>query len=533
MSNDKIDITNGSHPERPIYIEGVGWRYPVKHRMTRWPEWKDSHKPGTYMVTLNVNGGQRILGYLAGSTAVVYQWMKEHPKEVLAAGADPLYYRHALLGNRAMPFVRKTQLPAVETAGHMGSTQIANENLYPSIPIGVPITPSSGLPVTPSSGVSVIPSSGVPVIPSSGLPVIPSSGLPVIPSSGSGVAVAGVGGCSSFGGVSTPAVSSSRPRTHFPFEALGLPGAPHVVLSALGEQVKECWERMAVVEPGIELVCLTIMPNHLHAIIAVRRELKRAIGSVLRSFMGVTSHILHNHIREGMVRWNTDAASLTKKSSAERPSLWSPGCCIGICQSEEKLHTRIGYVFENPFFGILEGERHNFMERTMLLTIAGREYCGYGNMLLLKEPDRIQVFCHRRDPVTREPYHLTKDFQEERDAVLKASKDGVVIITPGISPGESEIMWAVLRSGGSVINLRKDEIPLTDRWHPSKERRLYCSQGHMLVLSVRDLPQQTFRDRYGNVIPADSSYARFHHLNLVAEELCSEGIEHQCVIKKR
>lgn len=65
------------------------------------------------------------------------------------------------------------------------------------------------------------------------------------------------------------------------------------------------------------------------------------------------------------------------------PSLWQPGYCIGICHTEQKLHTRIGYVMENPFFGILETERHDFMKRTMMLKIKGRRYSGYGNMLLL------------------------------------------------------------------------------------------------------------------------------------------------------
>ena len=466
-------------PKQPVYIEGVGWRNPVEHCMTRWPYWKDARKPGTYMVTLNVNGGKHALGTLAGSTYAVYEWMKAHPEAVDAASADALYYRHALLGTRAMPFVQGP--PAVETAAHKDAPQPSPSCAGVSTPGAVAAPPS------PSFG----------------------------PSSCAGVSTPGAVGAVG------AAARSSRPRTHFPLEALRQADAPHIVLSPLGEKVKACWERMPQVEPGIELVCLAIMPNHLHAIIAVRRELPRPIGSVLRSFMGVTSHTLHQMIAASSVCW---------QSSEAKPSLWSKGYCVGVCQTEQKLHTRIGYVLENPFFGILEGERHNFMERVMWLTIAGRPYSCYGNMLLLKEPDRLQVFCHRRHPATREPYHLTQDFREERAAVLRAAADGAVIVTPGISPGEAEIMWAVLRGGGAVINLQKDEIPLSDKWHPSNERRLYCSLGRLLVLSVRDLPRHTFRDCHGDIIPAGSTYARFHLLNLVAEELCSEGIEHQCVV---
>ena len=457
--------------KRLIYIDGVGWRYATEHRMTRWPLWKDSRKPGTYMITLNINGSQKLLGTLAGSSAAIYGWMKEHPEEVKAASADAYYYRHALLGTGAMPFVLK---PVVETTDH--KEQASDKAQASDMQTSYKAPTSYKQP-------------------------------------------------SSCGGVSTP---SAKSRTHFPLPALSQPGAPHIELSPLGIKVKESLERMPQVEPKIELVCYSIMPNHIHFIIAVRGELNRPIGTIIRSFMGATSRSLHMLKAEGKIQWNSAAASIARKASTEKPSLWQPGYCIGICHTEQKLHTRIGYVIENPFFGILETERHDFMKRTMMLTIKGRRYSGYGNMLLLKEPDRLQVFCHRNHPVTHEPYHLTQDFREEKQAILNAASDGVVIVTPGISPCEADIMWSVLQNGGNVINIQQEEIPISDKWHPEKERRIYCSQGQMLVLSVHDLPHQTFYDCMGQEIPMTTSYARFHLLNFVAEELCQEGIENEC-----
>ena len=463
--------------KRLIYIDGVGWRYATEHRMTRWPLWKDSRKPGTYMITLNINGSQKLLGTLAGSSAAIYGWMKEHPEEVKAASADAYYYRHALLGTGAMPFVLK---PVVETTGHKEQASDKAPTSYMQASDKAPDSYKA-----PTSYKQP----------------------------------------SSCGGVSTP---SAKSRTHFPLPALSQPGAPHIELSPLGIKVKESLERMPQVEPKIELVCYSIMPNHIHFIIAVRGELNRPIGTIIRSFMGATSRSLHMLKAEGKIQWNSAAASIARKASTEKPSLWQPGYCIGICHTEQKLHTRIGYVIENPFFGILETERHDFMKRTMMLTIKGRRYSGYGNMLLLKEPDRLQVFCHRNHPVTHEPYHLTQDFWEEKQAILNAASDGVVIVTPGISPCEADIMWSVLQNGGNVINIQQEEIPISDKWHPEKERRIYCSQGQMLVLSVHDLPHQTFYDCMGQEIPMTTSYARFHLLNFVAEELCQEGIENEC-----
>ena len=473
--------------KRLIYIDGVGWRYATEHRMTRWPLWKDSRKPGTYMITLNINGSQKLLGTLAGSSAAIYGWMKEHPEEVKAASADAYYYRHALLGTGAMPFVLK---PVVETTDH--KEQASDK------------APTSYMQASDKAPTSYMQASDMQT---------------------SYKAPTSYKQPSSCGGVSTP---SAKSRTHFPLPALSQPGAPHIELSPLGIKVKESLERMPQVEPKIELVCYSIMPNHIHFIIAVRGELNRPIGTIIRSFMGATSRSLHMLKAEGKIQWNSAAASIARKASTEKPSLWQPGYCIGICHTEQKLHTRIGYVIENPFFGILENERHDFMKRTMMLTIKGRRYSGYGNMLLLKEPDRLQVFCHRNHPVTHEPYHLTQDFWEEKQAILNAAADGVVIVTPGISPGEADIMWSVLQNGGFVINIQQEEIPISDKWHPEKERRIYCSQGQMLVLSVHDLPHQTFYDCMGQEIPMTTSYARFHLLNFVAEELCQEGIENEC-----
>lgn len=479
--------------KRLIYIDGVGWRYATEHRMTRWPLWKDSRKPGTYMITLNINGSQKLLGTLAGSSAAIYGWMKEHPEEVKAASDDAYYYRHALLGTGAMPFVLK---PVVETTGH--KEQASDK------------APASYMQASYMQASYKVPDSYMQA----------SYKAPTCYKAPTSYKQP-----SSCGGVSTP---SAKSRTHFPLPALSQPGAPHIELSPLGINVKESLERMPQVEPKIELVCYSIMPNHIHFIIAVRGGLSRPIGTIIRSFMGATSRSLHMLKAEGKIQWNSAAASIARKASTEKPSLWQPGYCIGICHTEQKLHTRIGYVIENPFFGILETERHDFMKRTMMLTIKGRRYSGYGNMLLLKEPDRLQVFCHRNHPVTHEPYHLTQDFREEKQAILNAASDGVVIVTPGISPGEADIMWSVLQNGGNVINIQQEEIPISDKWHPEKERRIYCSQGQMLVLSVHDLPHQTFYDCMGQEIPMTTSYARFHLLNFVAEELCQEGIENEC-----
>ena len=496
-------------PKPSTYIEGIGWRHATEHSMTRWPHWKDSRKPGTYMLTLKVNDGEKLLGTLRGNTAAVYRWMKENNDAVASASHDPLYYRHALLGTKAMPFIHKpAQSEASQSAASLTNalaSQANNKaNQANTTSVETPVHKDEAIPSEASSCDGVSTPSSIP---------------------------------------SAPATAPhGKPRTHFPLEALRQPDAPHIALSPLGEAIKAAWERMPEVEPQIEPVCLTIMPNHIHAIIAVRSDLSRPIGSVIRSFMGTTTHALHKMLATGTILPPSSCGGVSNPSAPsscggvstppKKPSLWQPGYCLGVCNTEEKLHTRIGYVLENPFFGIMEKEQPHFMERTMLLTIADRRYRAYGNILLLKEPDRIQVFCHRQHPTTRLPYHLTDDFNIDKATALDAATNGTVIVTPGISPGESEIMWAVLRAGGNVINIQR-ELPLDDKWHPEKERRLYCEQGQLLVLAAHDLPNEEYRDRQGNIIPSDTRFSQFHNLNAIAAELCQEGVEHGCKIKAK
>ena len=191
--------------------------------MTRWPLWKDSRKPGTYMITLNINGSQKLLGTLAGSSAAIYGWMKEHPEEVKAASADAYYYRHALLGTGAMPFVLK---PVVETTDHK---EQASDKAQASDMQASYKAPTSYMQASDKAPTSYMQASDMQT---------------------SYKAPTSYKQPSSCGGVSTP---SAKSRTHFPLPALSQPGAPHIELSPLGIKVKESLERMPQVEPKIEL----------------------------------------------------------------------------------------------------------------------------------------------------------------------------------------------------------------------------------------------------------------------------------------
>ena len=54
------------------------------------------------------------------------------------------------------------------------------------------------------------------------------------------------------------------------------------------------------------------------------------------------------------------------------------------------------------------------MRRCLHVQIGNRSYGAFGNLFLLRWARKIQVFCHRKHPVTGEPYELTADYASDQ-----------------------------------------------------------------------------------------------------------------------
>ncbi|MBO4800384.1 MAG: hypothetical protein J5545_00710 [Bacteroidaceae bacterium] len=247
---------------------------------------------------------------------------------------------------------------------------------------------------------------------------------------------------------------------------------------------------------------------------------------------------------------NTTAASLVSPASTDprvvapvpeaspsgslplRPLLFSPGYHDRIINRPGMLENIKRYMLENPLRARIREECPHLMERRLHLWIAGREYAAFGNLFLLKYPLKEQVFFHRYTTVDEEerqailasgnltekershistdpqkmPTHLTAFFATERTRLLSTAEEGTVLITPGISKGESIIANAAIDAGLPLILLQA--LPIGQYWKPEQRRFYACAQGHLLILSPWELEGET-------------DYEHFHRLNDLASELCN------------
>ena len=203
-----------------------------------------------------------------------------------------------------------------------------------------------------------------------------------------------------------------------------------------------------------------------------------------------------------------------------------------ICYRQGQLENVIRYVQDNPRRAVIRAIHPDLFTRRQHITIAGHDYAAYGNLFLLRHPWKEQVFCHRwqmkdgrRDYST--PYETTEAFKQQRETWLQAAEDGAVLVTPGISKGEKQIVKDCIEQALPLIHLQKE--PMSAAWHPERSRHELCEAGLLLVLSPWQLDDMGSFDG----VPAETDYSRFHNMNKLAEYICSDGADGMVLIGKQ
>lgn len=276
--------------------------------------------------------------------------------------------------------------------------------------------------------------------------------------------------------------------------------APHMVYTRLGRNILD--QELAKISryyPMVEVWKATLMPDHLHLLLYVRQPLPDGhhLSLVIRGFKSGCTRAWWALQDEGAM------ASVSSDDSGQRPSLFEVGYHDRLIRREGMLEAIRRYMDENPLRYAIRRQWPDIMERRLHLLIGGRDYAAFGNLFLLKYPDKVQVFFHRR-ATDGTPYELTDAYAQEQAHLLQQADEGTVLVTPGISRGEQLIKQAALERGLPLIHLQKE--PIGAYWKPEQQRFYACVQGTLLILA----PWQ---------LDGDSDYSRFHDLNTLAAEI--------------
>jgi len=106
---------------------------------------------------------------------------------------------------------------------------------------------------------------------------------------------------------------------------------------------------------------------------------------------------------------------------------------------------------------------------------ADETWTGYGNLFLLDKPELYALQVSRR---------IVPEALETLQAeILERVRNGGVLVSPFISPGEKDIARAALDAGGTVILMKPDGFPPC--FKPHGKYFDLCVQGRLLILACR------------------------------------------------
>ena len=339
----------------------------------------------------------------------------------------------------------------------------------------------------------------------------------------------------------------------------------HIELSELGRLIEEHWRKIGEFTPEIKPLAVQLMPEHLHGVLWVRRNMKKPLGDALRGFKSGATKIYRAWLSgqgspengRAQQRALRAVGEVAPSPRGDGVSLFAPGYVDDILFDKQAFENGSAYVLDNArrlavkrlfpeFFKVLRDVAVNWRDSPddgraqqpvggndgrAQLGLGGR-FVAIGNTFLLKKPTLLQVQCSRSDFGYRRvrnakgALELVKDakgdkivdfataaFDEKLGDLLAAAKHGAVLVSPCVSDGEKEIAARAFAAGASVVTLQnKGFSPL---YKPGGQLFERCAAGNLLMLAPAAWPY----------LPGEKKITRVEALTLnrIAQLICGSG----------
>jgi len=252
----------------------------------------------------------------------------------------------------------------------------------------------------------------------------------------------------------------------------GDPNAPHTVPTSLGAAIFDNWSGMLARVPEMTGIAFQLMPDHFHAILFITGKMALPLGKVLNGFKTGCRHAFH-----ALCPVLYDAAVQRQHQDAHRKAtdhgiLFELNYNDKVLLREGQLDNWKRYLADNPRRLLVKREHPEFFRVQRSLVWKGMTFSGLGNIFLLRKPFLIQIQCSRR---------LTEEQIAAKAAeALARCRQGAVLLSPSVSPGEKTIMRAAFDAGFPEIILKDNGFaPLTK---PSGKSFDACARGQLLFL---------------------------------------------------
>lgn len=308
----------------------------------------------------------------------------------------------------------------------------------------------------------------------------------------------------------------------------GDPARAFVLRTALGDALLDCLMSIPRHHQEVQVLHFCLMPDHLHAVLYVQRSMPKGIGALVRGFWqaskklgracSTASFITPNDIREKLKEecrhLQALAATLREQMGDEAYYRLAPVFAempfIRPMAHYSQLPNTIRYIDMNPQRLATKRLKPGFFRVQKSITIGSRSYDGVGNVALLMK-DRYATVHVSHILVEQANHGSAEPLRNYKNSCVLKARDGVVMVSPFISPDEKQVMQVLLRE-------RHPFLLLTDNgfrgyYKPADFLFDACAEGRLLILSPW---------------PYDSgkrhiSRADCVALNAMAEEIAEQG----------
>lgn len=225
------------------------------------------------------------------------------------------------------------------------------------------------------------------------------------------------------------------------------PGAFRFHYSHYGQRVKDALRSLASVNRSLRLLHLSMLPDHLHLLLSVEREMEVEVTECVERFIlmmeetGGGKSVLRRDYRHLVVR---------DRSMLER-----------VMEYMGRNPHRLRHLASLPAGGKERGE----------VVINGERWLTSGNRHLLDNPFKSQVIVHRCDGMEE----LTRRKREWG----YLAENGGVLVSPFVSQQERRVREECERRGGRIIHI----VPRMVEEDLSEIGKRMLTEGRLLILA--------------------------------------------------
>ena len=258
----------------------------------------------------------------------------------------------------------------------------------------------------------------------------------------------------------------------------------------LGNAVVDRLLRIPEFYSEVQVLHFCLMPNHLHAILYVRRAMKKGISSVITGFwraartLGRAYSFAVSSLADSSVYYTNPALLRTQIGNDAFYALspvFTDKPFLRPMSQYRQLPTAIRYLDMNPARLATKRLKPGFFCVQHNVEINGRAYDAVGNIGVLMEQFRKPVHVRSMWVKDAAEHGYDQPLKDYKAACLDAASKGTVMVSPFISRDEQEVLHALIHDNRYIIYLSDNGFD--NYFKPSDLLFDAVAAGRLLILS--------------------------------------------------